>query len=182
MRSSIICFLHRILFGWSNERGSDGQGILDGWEVQQLMGKFQWKQNLQLRRHELLKDNIQMDLTEVIMFCFELTEDSVLWNACMNAGMNPVSCDLCRLYYYRSLKEHSVPAFVIHNTELYVAAFLREPLDEHVAKLPVSTRVLRTSERVGLVRARLMGAKEARGQILTFLDAHCECTIGMYQT
>lgn len=96
--------------------------------------------------------------------------------------MNPVSCDLCHLYYYRSLKEHSVPAIVIHNTEIYVAAFLREPLDEHVAKLPVSTRVLRTNERVGLVRARLMGAKEARGQILTFLDAHCECTIGMYQT
>lgn len=57
-------------------------------------------------------------------------------------------------------------------------AFLREPLDEHVSKLPVPTRVLHTHERVGLVRARLMGAQEARGQVLTFLDAHCECTVG----
>ena len=61
-----------------------------------------------------------------------------------------------------------------------VAAFLREPLDEHVANLQVPTRVLRTKERVGLIRARLIGAREAQGQILTFLDAHCECTTGMY--
>jgi polypeptide N-acetylgalactosaminyltransferase len=71
---------------------------------------------------------------------------------------------------------------VFQNTEIHVVAFLRESLDEHVAKLPVPTRVLRTHERVGLVRARLMGAKEAQGQILTFLDAHCECTTGMYET
>jgi polypeptide N-acetylgalactosaminyltransferase len=59
-----------------------------------------------------------------------------------------------------------------------VTAFLKEPLDQHVAMLPVPTRVLRTRERVGLIRARLLGAREARGHILTFLDAHCECTVG----
>ncbi|XP_014231804.1 polypeptide N-acetylgalactosaminyltransferase 1-like [Trichogramma pretiosum] len=56
--------------------------------------------------------------------------------------------------------------------------FLKRPLDDYVSKLPVPTRVLRTYRRVGLVNARLMGAKEAKGQVLTFLDAHCECTIG----
>ncbi|XP_021919477.1 polypeptide N-acetylgalactosaminyltransferase 1-like isoform X2 [Zootermopsis nevadensis] len=61
-------------------------------------------------------------------------------------------------------------------------AFLKEPLDQHVAMLPVPTRVLRTHERVGLVRARLLGAREARGQILTFLDAHCECTVGWLES
>ncbi|XP_055532237.1 putative polypeptide N-acetylgalactosaminyltransferase 9 [Wyeomyia smithii] len=39
-------------------------------------------------------------------------------------------------------------------------------------------RVLRASERQGLIRARLMGAKNTTGQIITFLDAHVECTVG----
>ncbi|XP_039284794.1 polypeptide N-acetylgalactosaminyltransferase 13 isoform X2 [Nilaparvata lugens] len=56
--------------------------------------------------------------------------------------------------------------------------FLGKELDDYVAKLPVPTRVLRTGKRDGLIRARLMGARAAQGQILTFLDAHCECTIG----
>lgn len=56
--------------------------------------------------------------------------------------------------------------------------FLRKPLEEHVASLPVPTRILRSKTRIGLIRARLVGAREARGKVLTFLDAHCECTIG----
>lgn len=56
--------------------------------------------------------------------------------------------------------------------------FLGRQLEEYVAKLGVKTRVLRTDKREGLVRARLLGARAATGQILTFLDAHCECTTG----
>ena len=47
-----------------------------------------------------------------------------------------------------------------------------------MAKLLVPTRVLRLKERSGLVAARLLGAKEATGDTLTFLDAHCECSPG----
>ncbi|KAK7871235.1 hypothetical protein R5R35_001094 [Gryllus longicercus] len=57
-------------------------------------------------------------------------------------------------------------------------AFLGAPLEEHCARLPVATRVLRTGRREGLVRSRLLGARAARGQVLVFLDAHCECTKG----
>lgn len=56
--------------------------------------------------------------------------------------------------------------------------FLKEDLENYVATLPVPTRILRLSERKGLVNARLLGADKAKGEVLTFLDAHCECTKG----
>ena len=51
-------------------------------------------------------------------------------------------------------------------------------LEDYAAKLPIPVRVFRTGTRSGLIRARLLGAKHVRGSIITFLDAHCECTEG----
>lgn len=56
--------------------------------------------------------------------------------------------------------------------------FLGAKLDNYVKMLPVPTFVLRTVNRSGLIRARLLGAKHVTGQVITFLDAHCECTEG----
>uniref|UniRef100_A0A182MM66 Polypeptide N-acetylgalactosaminyltransferase n=1 Tax=Anopheles culicifacies TaxID=139723 RepID=A0A182MM66_9DIPT len=56
--------------------------------------------------------------------------------------------------------------------------FLKHELDNYVQKLPISVTILRLSQREGLVAARLLGARMATGDTLTFLDAHCECSPG----
>ncbi|XP_039272003.1 polypeptide N-acetylgalactosaminyltransferase 1-like [Styela clava] len=56
--------------------------------------------------------------------------------------------------------------------------FLGKKLEVYMSKLPVTVRVVRMGKRSGLIRARLKGAAVSVGQVLTFLDAHCECTEG----
>jgi polypeptide N-acetylgalactosaminyltransferase len=56
--------------------------------------------------------------------------------------------------------------------------YLGSALEQAVAELGVPGRVVRSGSRVGLIQARLLGARQAVGQVLTFLDAHCECTPG----
>lgn len=55
---------------------------------------------------------------------------------------------------------------------------LGKQLDEYVSTLEKPVHVLRTGKRSGLIRARLIGAKKASAPVITFLDAHCECTEG----
>uniref|UniRef100_A0A2M3Z8T0 Polypeptide N-acetylgalactosaminyltransferase n=1 Tax=Anopheles braziliensis TaxID=58242 RepID=A0A2M3Z8T0_9DIPT len=54
---------------------------------------------------------------------------------------------------------------------------LQQKLEDYVANLP-KVRLIRSPSRVGLIRARLIGAMAARSGILTFLDAHCEVIEG----
>uniref|UniRef100_A0A671YY98 Polypeptide N-acetylgalactosaminyltransferase n=1 Tax=Sparus aurata TaxID=8175 RepID=A0A671YY98_SPAAU len=56
--------------------------------------------------------------------------------------------------------------------------FLKKKLENYVRTLEVPVRILRMEQRSGLIRARLRGAAATKGQVITFLDAHCECTIG----
>ena len=46
---------------------------------------------------------------------------------------------------------------------------------------PHQVRIIRSAERVGLIRARLLGAAKAKAPALTFLDSHIECTPGGLQ-
>uniref|UniRef100_UPI00358E7998 polypeptide N-acetylgalactosaminyltransferase-like 6 isoform X2 n=1 Tax=Myxine glutinosa TaxID=7769 RepID=UPI00358E7998 len=55
-------------------------------------------------------------------------------------------------------------------------AHVKEKLDQYLAHLP-KVRVVRAARREGLIRTRLLGARVARGQVLTFLDSHCEANV-----
>ncbi|NXO61907.1 GALT6 acetylgalactosaminyltransferase, partial [Phainopepla nitens] len=73
---------------------------------------------------------------------------------------------------------HSSPARLLREVILVDDAstdeYLKEELDRYVEQLQI-VRVVRQRERKGLITARLLGASVASGEVLTFLDAHCEC-------
>lgn len=53
---------------------------------------------------------------------------------------------------------------------------LKQPLEEYMVRLP-KVRILRTKKREGLIRTRLLGATAAKGEVITFLDSHCEANV-----
>ena len=73
--------------------------------------------------------------------------------------------------------ENSIKEFILVD-DASTRPFLGEALEKELQGLRVPARVLRSRSRVGLIKARLLGAKEATGEVLTFLDAHCESTPG----
>ncbi|CAD5219543.1 unnamed protein product [Bursaphelenchus xylophilus] len=55
---------------------------------------------------------------------------------------------------------------------------LHEKLEEYLARFGSKLRLVRSKERLGLIRARATGAKYATGEVIIFLDAHCEASKG----
>ncbi|XP_038078195.1 polypeptide N-acetylgalactosaminyltransferase 13-like [Patiria miniata] len=56
---------------------------------------------------------------------------------------------------------------------------LREPLEDYISLLhEARIRLVRSPERVGLIRARMLGVDAMEGEIITFLDSHIEVMVG----
>lgn len=55
---------------------------------------------------------------------------------------------------------------------------LKEELSAYVKIFGGKVKVMRSLTRLGLIRARTEGARAATGDVLVFLDAHCEATVG----
>ena len=58
-----------------------------------------------------------------------------------------------------------------------ISEHLGLPLESYIKQLEV-VKIKRIKSRVGLMRARIIGAEDTTGDILTFLDAHIECSPG----
>ncbi|XP_039255294.2 polypeptide N-acetylgalactosaminyltransferase 4-like [Styela clava] len=76
---------------------------------------------------------------------------------------------------------HSSPAGLLREVILVDdysdKPYLKEQLEKYLKDIE-RVRLIRTVKREGLVRARLLGASHATGDVLTFLDCHCECMDG----
>ncbi|KAM5255386.1 polypeptide N-acetylgalactosaminyltransferase 11 isoform 2-T2 [Ctenodactylus gundi] len=81
---------------------------------------------------------------------------------------------------------HSVldrtPAYLLHEIILVDddSDFddLKGELDEYVHKyLPRKVKIIRNTKREGLIRGRMIGAAHATGEVLVFLDSHCEVNV-----
>eukprot|EP00041_Stephanoeca_diplocostata_P033122 m.1084952 g.1084952 ORF g.1084952 m.1084952 type:complete len:634 (+) comp24277_c0_seq1:348-2249(+) len=61
------------------------------------------------------------------------------------------------------------------------AAWLGTDLDTYMQRLPPIVKMVNTNNRSGLIRSRTVGANVAKGDILVFLDSHCEASDGWYE-
>ena len=65
--------------------------------------------------------------------------------------------------------------YIFKMFNLFLKEHLKEKLEKYILRFKGKVKLYRTTERVGLVRARVIGAEKATGKVIIVLDAHCEC-------
>ncbi|KAG9340282.1 hypothetical protein JZ751_021729 [Albula glossodonta] len=111
--------------------------------------------------------------------CFnQFASDRISLHRNLGEDTRPPECVERKFRRCPSLPTTSV-VIVFHNEawSTLLRTVYSERLEEHVRALKV-VRVVRQAERKGLITARLLGASVAKAEVLTFLDAHCECFHG----
>lgn len=70
----------------------------------------------------------------------------------------------------------------VENTEIMIIcvffcllANLKSKLDEYLKQFDGKVKLYRNTERLGLIGTRTNGARYSTGDVIVFLDAHCEC-------
>ncbi|XP_028674040.1 polypeptide N-acetylgalactosaminyltransferase 15-like [Erpetoichthys calabaricus] len=66
---------------------------------------------------------------------------------------------------------------VILVDDLSQQAYLKTTLSEYISRLE-RVKLIRSNKRVGVIGGRLLGAARASGDVLVFMDSHCECPRG----
>uniref|UniRef100_A0ACB8FVG8 Uncharacterized protein n=1 Tax=Sphaerodactylus townsendi TaxID=933632 RepID=A0ACB8FVG8_9SAUR len=61
--------------------------------------------------------------------------------------------------------------------DLSTQGYLKTSLSEHISKL-AGVKLIRSNKRLGVVRGRMLGAARATGDVVVFMDSHCECLKG----
>ncbi|XP_046442678.1 N-acetylgalactosaminyltransferase 7-like [Daphnia pulex] len=77
----------------------------------------------------------------------------------------------------QSVIDRSPPQFleeVLLVDDFSEKAHLKRKLEDFIERYDGKVRLIRNKEREGLIRTRTRGAEEARGEVVLFLDAHCE--------
>lgn len=63
------------------------------------------------------------------------------------------------------------------NMDFFFQGILKDDLDDYVKKYLPLVQIIRLPERMGLIRARLAGARAATSDVLVFLDSHSEANV-----
>ncbi|PIO73879.1 hypothetical protein TELCIR_04143 [Teladorsagia circumcincta] len=66
--------------------------------------------------------------------------------------------------------------------EFTISEDLKEHLDNYIRRFNGLVRVVRKNVRHGLIRAKIAGARVATGDVVVFLDSHCEANVGWSPT